>query len=101
MKNYIPVNYYKRVEKVIMNGFIHESSYNHNFYMGFDNPKDIIVEICDDIDFFEYFRLNGFETNENGKILENRNYLGAHEYESIFDATPDALGFVEVDTDLN
>jgi hypothetical protein len=101
MKNYIPVNYYKRVEEVKMNGFVCKSTYNHNFYMGFENPMDIIVEICDDIDFFEYYKINGFELGENGNILENREYLGAHEYESIFEATPNALGSVEVDTDLN
>jgi len=101
MKNFIPIAFYRHVESVMMNGFIHKSSYNHNYFMGFDNPNDVIVEICDDDNFFEYYRLHGFELDETGKkVLENREYIGAHEYESAFNSDPDDLGFVEIDTDL-
>ena len=48
---------YKHVENLTVGDKHLHSSYNHNYYVN-ENTGDIILEICDDDSFFDYYRIN-------------------------------------------
>lgn len=108
MKNLVSVNNYRHAPSIEMNGLSVSSCYNHNYYVGINNPNDIIMEECDDDGFWMYYRVNGlYEKNINGtmKVIADLEHIGnyVNNYYSIFDeGNPDmdSNGYIEIDTDM-
>ena len=70
MKTKINVSNYNRVESIYFFGIWFNSVYNHNYY--YDNLRaDLILEICDDFDTYQYYRIK-----EDG-FSYKKEYLGA------------------------
>jgi hypothetical protein len=70
MKTKINVSNYKRVESINLFGVWFNSVYNHNYY--YDKLRgDLILEISDDFDTYQYYRIK-----EDGHSYI-KEYLGA------------------------
>ena len=87
MKTLIDVSKYAHVKSIYWGGWL-ESSYNHNYYFS-SQLKHVILEICDDDNFFQYYKINGYSIQHIG------NYFGIG---GIFE---DENTIVELDTDLS
>lgn len=72
MKNKINVSNYKRVESINLFGVWFNSVYNHNYY--YDKLRgDLILEISDDFDTYQYYRI---KEKKNGYSYK-KEYLGS------------------------
>lgn len=104
MKNYIPVELYHYSPTIELDGHTFNSQYNWNFYIGTD-PKDIILEKCDDDNGFYYYRIIGTVFNEiTGKVQVKEKYIGTGYFTSsiwsqFFDGEIEN-GCVELDTEI-
>jgi hypothetical protein len=60
MKTKINVSNYKRVESINLFGVWFNSVYNHNYYYNYyynNSSGDLILEISDDFDTYQYYRI--------------------------------------------
>jgi len=98
MKNFIPVDHYKKVESVTFGNLTDYSTENHTYYMGFDDPKDIILESINSDNVTFYDRVTTL-CEINGSILPMMKMIGSYKG-SIFDNCPnvDEFGFVMIET---
>ena len=98
MKNYIPVRNYKKVETVTFGNLTDNSTNGHNYYMGFNDSKDIILESLNSEGKYIYDRVNSL-CKMNDKVLPMMEMIGIRE-SSIFDTNCsdiDEFGFVMVE----
>lgn len=58
---------YKHVQEIDFFGHIYKSSYNYNYYYS-DLDCDLIVEVCNDADCYQYYKI------EDGHLTKT--YLG-------------------------
>ena len=58
MKTTIDVTKYSHVNKIFWGEEL-ESVYNYNYYYS-EELKDVILEVCDDFNYFEYYRIDGY-----------------------------------------
>ena len=61
----IDVTKYSHVNKIFWGEEL-ESVYNHNYYYS-EELGDVILEECDDFDYFKYYRLDGYSTKFLGE----------------------------------
>lgn len=99
----LPSNY-KYVDSISIGDFFKSSSYNHNYYINIDDESDIILEECDDADWFDYYRVIGFHEDEwKGKIhvFEDHIYLGGlYSQIGIFSEFSDKSKAIELNSDI-
>lgn len=97
MKNFIPVKNYKKVESVTFGNLTDASSEGHTYYMGFDDPKDIILENLNPEGKYVYDRVINL-CEMDGKVLPMMELIGIHT-SSVFNKNYsgiDEFGFAEV-----
>jgi len=98
MKNFIPVKKYKKVNSITFGNMSDNSRNGHNYYMGFGDPKDIILESINCEGIYVYDRINSL-CKMGETVLTISNMIGFHK-SSIFDTNcsdTDEFGFVMVE----
>lgn len=100
MQNFIPIQNYEKVNSITFGEFTDNSSEGHNYYMGFNDPKDIILERINKDGVYIYDRVYGPSqiNNETCIIID---FIGSHGNSSVFDMKDiDEFGFVMIDTEI-
>lgn len=101
MQNFIPVKNYKKVNSISIGEFSDNSSEGHNYYMGFNDPKDIILERINEDGIYIYGRVHGLYKVDNNKICPIIDFIGHHGNSSIFDMNDiDEFGFVMIKAEI-
>ena len=67
METKLNIANYKHIQEIDFFGQIYKSTYNHNYYYS-DLDCDLILEVCDDDDCYQYYRI------EDGHFTKD--YLG-------------------------
>ena len=97
----IPSNY-KHVLFITIGDFSETSRYNHNYYVNINDESDIILEECDDDNWFDYYQVIGFHEDEfRGKltVIEDHTYIGGiYSYTGIFFENSDKI--IELNSEI-
>lgn len=88
MRSLIHINEYKHVDNIVFsdNNISFSSAYNINYYFS-KHLNDLIMEICNDDNFYSYYRIN----KNTGEKLFIGNYEDYGNYFGIFNINADIV----------